>query len=456
MDPPLPPPPQPWYWPNPPPPPPPPPLKWDNSPHVALRCPKVFKFLNEADALCNGIPTSFPHFQSLPPELRKRIWNLSLPDRRLLEITLTVAAPPRDCEQQPRDVESRSPLYTMKNHMGNIISGADYRIRMRSTGVNSPLLHVNSEASSEVHHIQRVHIPVHGSSTSHASRLHLCPERDTLLITVESKRNVAHVADFIHDVLAYDAKKKGILHIAITSEDGPSCEDLPIDRTIIHPLAQAAVASTIQRLQSVGFIRLIGGAWSHMFSDLMKYYLDLGIPNKVLVRLNRAYPLWSCRSSYKVLPVDPRPVSRYLDLIQCSWDPRGLIRGWRMLESSYNVSPISSDKMRVQIATKPMVDAQTYAQINTLAEARDFREEEEKRWGRLFIEGTFSGLPNPDDEESIEFAENHNAIGFWSIPIEAFGPVPEVPHSTHMWDMFVVRDLTGFQSQIELGLFDMS
>jgi hypothetical protein len=90
-----------------------------------------------------------------------------------------------------------------------------------------------------------------------------------------------------------------------------------------------------------------------MFCDLQGYYSDLGIPNKVLVRLNRAHPLWSSRSSYKVLPVDPRPVSRYLDLIGCSWDPRGLVRGWRMFENSYNVSPIPSDKMRVQIATAP-------------------------------------------------------------------------------------------------------
>ena len=126
-----------------------------------------------------------------------------------------------------------------------------------------------------------------------------------------------------------------------------------------------------------------------------------------------------------------------------------------MFESSYNVSPIPSDKMRVQIATKPLV----VTQIDTLAEARDFREAEEKTWTHDFTEGLFArypGIPNPDDEESIEFAENHNVIGFWSIPIEAFGPVPEVPHSSYRWDMSVVRDMTGFQSQIELGLFDIS
>jgi hypothetical protein len=192
-----------------------------------------------------------------------------------------------------------------------------------------------------------------------------------------------------------------------------------------------------------------------MFCDLQGYYSDLGIPNKVLVRLNRAHPLWSSRSSYKVLPVDPRPVSRYLDLIGCSWDPRGLVRGWRMFERSYNVSPIPSDKMRVQITTAPLVETQ----IDTLAEARDFREAEEKSWAQDFTEGFFArcpAIPNPDDEESIEFAENHNVIGFWSFPIEAFGPVPEVPHDSYKWDMCVVRDMTGFQSQIELGLFNIS
>jgi hypothetical protein len=62
-------------------------------------------------------------------------------------------------------------------------------------------------------------------------------------------------------------------------------------------------------------------------------------------------------------------------------------------------------------------------------------------------------MSNPDTNEDLEFSKTQNAIGFWSVPLEAFGPVPEVPYDTHRWKMTRLCNFTAFRSQIKLGLF---
>ncbi|KAL1591728.1 hypothetical protein SLS60_011727 [Paraconiothyrium brasiliense] len=190
----------------------------------------------------------------------------------------------------------------------------------------------------------------------------------------------------------------------------------------------------------------------------IKHFLFNEIPQTEMVRFNRAYPLWSSTASYSILPADPRPVSRYLDLVDCGWDPRSLIRAWSMFEEAYNVPPTSTDKMRMLIA---MTDANESLEIATTSQARCFRQQEEtlassmwKKWGLFDLH--YPDLKNPDTEESLEFSKKQNAIGFWSIPLEAFGPVPEVPYDTHRWQMTRVCDFTPFESQIQLGVFHIT
>lgn len=194
-----------------------------------------------------------------------------------------------------------------------------------------------------------------------------------------------------------------------------------------------------------------------MFSNILSHVLRGDIPQTEKVRFNRAYPLWSSTASYSVLPADPRPVTRHLVLVECGWDPRRLIRGWRMLETAYGIAPITTEKIRVLLAT---TDPDESLSIANTAQACDFRQQEEMFWARNWEDGGvysqwYPEMANPDTDEDLEFSRTRNVVGFWEVPIEAFGSVPVVPYDTHRWDMTRLCDLTAFEAQIRLGLFTL-
>jgi hypothetical protein len=194
-----------------------------------------------------------------------------------------------------------------------------------------------------------------------------------------------------------------------------------------------------------------------MFTNIFKHVITHEIPPTETVRFNRAYPLWSKTASYSILPVDPRPVSRHLELVECGWDPWRLIRAWRMLEAAYDVLPTSPERIRIFIATTDSDDCLTIA---TVSQARRFRQQEEFMWrcnwekGQLYNKW-YPAMSNPDNSEDLEFSKTQNAIGFWSIPLEAFGNVPELPEDFNRWKTSRLCNFTAFESQIQLGLFDL-
>lgn len=192
-----------------------------------------------------------------------------------------------------------------------------------------------------------------------------------------------------------------------------------------------------------------------MFSSILHNVLADKLPKTETVRFNRAYPLWSSAASYSTLPADPRTVSHHLQLVDCGCDPRRVIRGWRTLEAAYDVAPLPQEKLRVLLAT---TDPDKRLTIATRSQAQRFRQQEEESWGRNWEQGGvyrryYPELRNPDDDADCEFSEKQNVVGFWSVPVEAFGPELEVPFDTHRWDITRLCDLTPFESQIELGLF---
>ncbi|CAI6337175.1 unnamed protein product [Periconia digitata] len=357
--------------------------------------------------------TSFSLFQKLPPELRNRIWKFSLPQQRLLKVTVTAAEPSRVSTSKVPNLS----LYQEKNRLGNVISGADYFLRLGSTDTNSPLLYVNNEANAVV-------------------------QSDTILIYVKRDEDEVHFADFVHDALAYDRKKKGILHMAIMSKKYESKIRLPMDLSCLHSRAKAALASTLAGLDSVSLVHLYPTRTLHQ--GLSQVLLRGGKPDDRLVqfdeasplkenllRFYRAFPLWASTATYSMLQTDPRSASQYLELTDAAHDPRSLIRAWRMLETAYNIPPTSDTKIRIWLA---MGEPDERQQISTLYQAFMFRQREEQTWMRLLARGNFY-VPerDPDNDDALDFSEMLNAIGFWSIPAEAFGFVPEVDYAEHRW-----------------------
>ena len=189
-----------------------------------------FGFLNESLAKISEIPASFHQFQDLPLELREKIFELSLPEQRILRLRVTGHGQTPYCR------------YDTRNDLGNIVSDANYHVSLESTGINSPLLYVNHEARRVLNRVYRVCIPIlprsfqtETSSSSPAAntpysappRLLFCPERDTISIRFDDKEDEPHFANFIHDARAYDPQEKGVLHLAVMSRFGFRGVNLP-------------------------------------------------------------------------------------------------------------------------------------------------------------------------------------------------------------------------------------
>jgi hypothetical protein len=194
----------------------------------------VFEFLNDTLARPTGLCTSFHLFPQLPLELREHIWTLSLPEHRLIKVIVAAADLVYDSSYHLQDDGSNNTNpapYESENDLGNLVSGANYRLHLGSTITHSPLLYVNHEANAVVHRIYRVRIPMtQRMPNADAPRLRFCPERDTILITVEREEDKAYFADFVHDALAYDSEKRGILHMAITDRGARSIR-LPVGKS---------------------------------------------------------------------------------------------------------------------------------------------------------------------------------------------------------------------------------
>ena len=196
--------------------------------------PMEFGFLNTAFAQPSEGYARFHLFPRLPLELRRRIWKFSLPTQRLLKITLTAAGSTGDPASPFENSVMDSPVhatYQNENHLGNIVSGAGYYVRLDSTKTVSPLLYVSHEASAVVRRIYRVQVPT-VQCIGHTSSpfLQFCPKRDTILVAIEREEDKAYFADFVHDAQAYDPKRKGVLHLAIM--DKRTSLHLPMGKSV--------------------------------------------------------------------------------------------------------------------------------------------------------------------------------------------------------------------------------
>ncbi|VUC29990.1 unnamed protein product [Clonostachys rosea] len=358
-------------------------------------------------------------------------------------------------------------LYEARNALGKVISSSNYVLRLLSSGTLSPLIGVNRDAKEAVYNRYRVHVPSVGRQVYDGRgtpSVRFCPEDDTICISLEPTadpdNNAALFAHFVHDTVAYDPRNAGVLHIAIANNGLPSDIALPLDPQSLHSRARGAFVQILSRLRSVSLLHLVGGDARKMYSSLQ---FARTAPNPIEsvrscpeeVRFNRAFPIWSSTASFSVLRQDPRPITQYLDIVCLTWDPRAIIRAWRTLEATYSIPPTASKKMRVLVAAASDMDGHEFASRGEALRARVHEEALWKdRWaeGGPFYQKTF---PCPDTKASLEYARVHNAVGFWSIPLGVFGEVPEVDYTTHHWVQPLVLDLRQYESQIELGLFEL-
>ncbi|KAF3769808.1 hypothetical protein M406DRAFT_246835 [Cryphonectria parasitica EP155] len=395
----------------------------------------------------------FARFPDLPIELRLKIWELALPRQRLLTLDIVAADPASGPVRQ----ESTPATYQALNALGNVVSGANYSLRMRSTGSVTPLLRVNRDANMAVCRFYRVCMPINGRGLGLGGGgggggggtpcLRFCPKTDTIHLQIEDHGQNAYFADVVHDASAYDPLGVGILHMAIGGHLVPEEIRLPLDPSSLYACAQAAVSRTLGNLHSISLLHISRGESRRMFSSLL--YSD--------VRFNRSMPVWSTASSFSILPSDPRPIDQDVEKVCLGYDPRMLVCAWRAMEVAFAVSPVPASRMRILAAAPPIASPDPH-DIASREDACRFRATEEAAWERNFKQGGVYqefGHLNPDTENSLERARTMNAVGFWVLPLELIGNICEVQNNhPHEWAQRVMVNLTGVQPP--LGLFEMA
>lgn len=144
--------------------------------------------------------SAFSPFPRLPAELASLISKQDLRQTRLIRITVS--------EKKSDDVQLNT-----TNRLGRVISGRDYRLQVTTHHVISPLLQTDRESRRAALEFYRIHIPYDRMGEGEQQCLYIHPELDFILI--EDCHPSEILADFIHDLKAFDPRGTGILNLGI-------------------------------------------------------------------------------------------------------------------------------------------------------------------------------------------------------------------------------------------------
>ena len=382
-----------------------------------------------------GHSTTFWPFPRLPVELRTKIWTECIPAHRFIHVLLD-----NDL------VEEFSKLYTTKNELGNIISGCPYRMRAAGSEEWSPdtLIRVNHEASSVFHSICRVRIPlpVKGGDGSVKS-LYISPENDTVwAVCDQNSRADPLLVSFLHDLVAYDPKGIGVVHLAISgttlndsqrlAELDPSHLQLPARQSITKLLS-----SSLQTVHPVvspdtnGRCMLGCMSWPH-----------------AQFHHNRSLPIFPRTQSYICLECDPRPIKADLTHVAVNMDPRRTVFLWNRFKANFGVERHINIRYILSVVPfKNPAIASRAGFVDLLQRYDDGWADWAARLGQQVW-----GERMSKEEYEAQRTSLPQAAGFWSFPQEAFGDVPDVNQMNYMdvvqWEPKMVKDLSEFHPEI--------
>lgn len=386
-----------------------------------------------------GRHTTFGQFCRLPAEIRTQIWTECIPAHRFIRICLD------------NDMTEEFPnLYTTKNHLGNTVSGCPYRMRAAGSEEWSPdiLTRVSHEASKAFRSVCRVRIPlpVPGGDGS-VKLLYISPDTDVVWVTCEQNTLAVPVlVAFLHDLVAYDPRGIGIVHLAIGGNPNDAQALAELDPSHLHPAARQSftklLSSSLQTFHPVVFPNTEGRtmlgymSWPH-----------------AQFHHNRSVPIIPCTESYTRLKCDPRAVKADLTHVAANTDPRRTTFLWNRFKANFGET--RHIKIRYIVGIMPYNNPP----IRNRARFVDLLQVVDDRWAEwtAFLGQQVWGERMSKEEYEAQRTSLPQAAGMWCFPEEAFGDVPEVEEMGYMdiveWEPKLVKDLSEFEP--ELWVFNL-
>ena len=151
---------------------------------------------------------TFPQFTRLPTEIAFAVWQHALEQHRLICITIANKDP-----RSPPPWARPQQLYSQENEQGRTISGRNYKLLVTTAHRLHPVLQASRESRQAALQFYRVHIPYDLEAYGGRRRLYINPEFDILILKTKGVREL--LADFVHDVKAYDPREAGVLNMGM-------------------------------------------------------------------------------------------------------------------------------------------------------------------------------------------------------------------------------------------------
>lgn len=357
---------------------------------------------------------SFHSFGSLPPELRIKIWRLSLHRQRIIKICLQ----PRFLTTALAEQQGTSRPATHEHETyGAVVEG--FR-------VISKLFHVNRESRAAALDFYRVHVSCwlnEGRTKSDKlipGYLYLNPEHDFLWIT---HIQGGSVAQFWHDLkVLYDPRGVGLLNILMeTNELMTEHRPGAIDVSALDPVIRKSFIEILTQLRQVWFPKFQPSG-RHVFG------LRVAAPtNENLVNLS--IPLVTRALHFDEPRREPRPIGLQLGKVLLYSDPRENIQEWRRFVTKSIGTRESRTEYHVLLSCEPS----SAHKISDRLEGEAWLEREKEIWVADAQWDGDRGQPLRDAE-----ATTQTAFGFWLFSATAFGKLPDDPNEEfevqrHQW-----------------------
>lgn len=382
---------------------------------------------------------SFTLFSRLPAELRLDIWQASLKHGRLVQVKITTA----QNDDRGNSDQGEDSLYMNRNTLGNVVSGARYRLTVKAQ-LYSKLLRVSREARQAALQFYRVHLPCRFrlGATESFGTLHLNPEFDILRVKAESAGH--DLVHFLHDVRAHDILRRGLLNVAL--DVNVINRLVGVDVSVLEMEARCALTETLRGLQQVFFISVERAG---------RIYLGAryGLHTNDRYEFHRSRPLLSAIPSFDRLAQDPRGnMERDLSRVYAgTFDARQMVCRWRELLCDWDAAhpPHEGPEYRFMVAT----DAAEIADRETasrwlLREDQRWIDGQNARSARIIKKGYQLPLESTEDLERAP----RPTLGFWLFPIEALGSLPEPEaYAEFGWESKRIVDMRQYRPELCLA-----
>ncbi|ORY02676.1 hypothetical protein BCR34DRAFT_591847 [Clohesyomyces aquaticus] len=371
---------------------------------------------------------TFHHFPRLPPELRLRIWELSVQKHRLLEAQIT-----------SKFHDTKNPPYST---LDELFSDRKYIILVRGIQLHSKLLRVSRESRKEALRFYRVHIPcyLHKARSVRGykrSILYFNPEYDYMHVILNGSTSHDFI-DLIHDLKSQDPRGVGFINVAL----GGSSDT---HRIALSYLSMTSTFNSPARATFIDFLtslkNILWMAQSPAGRIMQGRYIHPRCPTYAF---NHSMPVKASSPSFSLLEKDSRPISSDLKhILTHSPDPREIRAVWRDILKNWGVRREMPVRERVLFAFDPF--SYEGEDIYDFKSAEKFLEEEQEEWveNQRFAHEfepanaitTESAKPLPTEGE----AAVRPAIGFWLFPAEALGETEngngQSPSGKRVFDM---------------------